>query len=291
MGHASQMLYEKLHFPQADFKIVCITERTAFVPQIDQTFHEAIEIKYFYEGSSTLMIGSDVFSTQPGDIVVINPYEFHSTIDVGINKGRYHLINLTPDFFVENNPNGLNLRHLLLGKGICFKNLIRENETLQRILGSVIEELQKKEPSYKLMVQCLMTEFFLHLMRHCVDEEKNNRIPDKHIKYYQMIEPALQLMYSSYAQKLTLDQMASTCGMSKYHFCRIFQQSTGMTAMQYLNSHRLKIANVLMTNTDKNIAEVAEASGFLDEGYFCRCYKKMYGISPKQNKANLTMKQ
>lgn len=290
MNYTSPKIYEKLHFLQSDFKISCIRERTSFLTPAERTLHEEIEIKFFYEGSSTLMIGSEIFNTQPGDIVVINPYECHSTIDVGINKGRYHLINLALDFLVENNPNGLNLRHLLLGKGICFKNLIRGDENLQRILNNVIEEMQKKESSYKLMVRCLMTEFFLHLMRYAIDEEKNNQISDKNIRYYQMIEPALQLIYTSYAQKLTLDQMASACGMSKYHFCRIFQQSKGVTAMQYLNSHRLKIANVLLTNTDKNIAEVAEASGFLDEGYFCRCYKKMYGISPKQNKAKLTIK-
>lgn len=290
MNHVSQKLYEKIPFTQSDFKIRCATKQTSFLTPTEKMFHEEVEIKYFYEGTSTLMIGSDTVTAHAGDIVIVNPFEFHATIDAGIDIGKYHLINLSLDFLADNNTGGLNLRHLLLGKGVCFKNLIRGDKKLQKILVSIIEEMNQKETSYKLMVQCLVTEFFLHLIRYGIDEEKNKQIPDKHIRYYQMIEPALQLMYASYVEKITLDEMASACGMSKYHFCRIFQQSTGLTAMQYLNSHRLKIANILLASTDKNIAEVAEASGFLDEGYFCRCYKKMYGISPKQNKANLSMK-
>jgi len=291
MSTTAPKLYEKLHFPQSDFKLLYSADRTSVLTPVEQMFHEEIEIKLFYEGSSTLMIGSDSVAVKAGDIVIVNPYEFHATIDAGgLEKGKYHLINVSLDFLSESNTSGLNLRHLLLGNGICFKNVIHDDKKLQKILLSIIEELQEKEDSYQLMVQCLVTEFFLHLMRYGVDEAKNNQIPDKHIRYYQMIEPALQLMYASYVEKLTLDQLAGACGMSKYHFCRIFQQSTGVTAMQYLNNHRLKIANILLASTDKNIAEVAEASGFLDEGYFCRCYKKMYGISPKRNKTKLTMK-
>lgn len=288
MDRTSQNRYEKIPFSQQDFKINCATKVMSYLTPMEQMFHEEVEIKYFYEGTSTLIIGSETVSVKAGDIVIVNPYEFHATIDVGVDKGKYYLINLSLDFLGDN---GFNLRHLLLGKGIRFQNVIHNDKKLQKILQNIVEEMNEKESNYKLMVQCLVTEFFLHLTRYGVDEEKNKQIPDKHIRYYQMIEPALQLMYASYVEKITLDEMAKACGMSKYHFCRVFQQSTGLTAMQYLNNHRLKVANILLASTNKNIAEVAEASGFLDEGYFCRCYKKMYGISPKQNKVNLTMKQ
>ena len=46
-----------------------------------EAFHEEIEIKCFYEGSATLLIGTQTVNVTKGDIVVINPYEFHATID------------------------------------------------------------------------------------------------------------------------------------------------------------------------------------------------------------------
>lgn len=290
MKDRSPNLYQKLMFRQPDFKINVEADITSYLAEIEQIFHEELEIKYFYEGTTTLMIGDNVIVAQPGDIIVVNPYEFHTTIDIGSCKGRYHLVNLSLDFLTDQNPKGLNLRHLLLKKGICFHNLIRGNTLLSQLLERIVEEMREEKKSYQLMVQCMVTEFFLLLLRDEVNEKKTDLVPEQNAEYYHMIEPVIQYINASYAQKITLDQMSAVSGMSKYHLCRVFRQSTGFTIMQYLLNYRLKIANVFLANTDKNIAEIAEACGFQDEGYFCRCYKKAYGISPKRNKAILLSK-
>ena len=56
---------------------------------VSRAVHEEIELKYFYEGSSTLLIGSETVTVQAGDLVIMNPYELHSTIRFGAEKGRY----------------------------------------------------------------------------------------------------------------------------------------------------------------------------------------------------------
>ena len=61
--------------------------------------HEDIEIKCFYEGTATLLIESQTVSVKAGDVVVINPYEFHATVDTGEEKGKYNLFMLPLDYF------------------------------------------------------------------------------------------------------------------------------------------------------------------------------------------------
>ena len=44
--------------------------------------------------------------------------------------------------------------------------------------------------------------------------------------------------------------------------------------MEYLRDYRLAIADTLLINTEKSIADIAELCGFESSNYFCRCYKK-----------------
>lgn len=282
---------EQISFDQPDFKVYVAPERTSVISKgqsQEKIYHEEIEIKYFYEGSATLMIDMNTVVTKPGDIVVINPYEFHATIDLDQEIGKYHLIILSLDFFVDQGSTGLNLRRILIGKRVCFNNLIRGNERMIQILQRVAQEIQQKEESYRLVVQGLLTEFFVLLLRREVSTEKSASVLEKDVRYFEIIDPAVQRIYSGYEEKITIDELAQLCSISKYHFCRIFRQITGMTALQFLIKYRLKIANIMLAKTNKSIAEIARECGFADESYFCRCYKKIHGISPNQNRAILS---
>jgi len=263
----------------------------SFVNQPDnlsKVFHEAIEVKYFYEGSSTIMVGSENIVTRPGDVIVINPYEFHSTIDLNGKEGKYHLIMIGLDFFADNNVGGLDLRKLLIGKRKCFHHLIRGNERMAQILLKLVEEYVNKEEYYMLTVQALLLEFFSLLMRYELSDEQTDFIYDESIKYYGIVEPAIKKIRNSYEQKLSVDDLAALCNISKYYFCRIFKLVTNMTVMEYITDYRFKIADLMLMHSDKTVSEVAQKCGYEDASYFCRCYRKKYGISPKKNKEILT---
>jgi len=286
-------MLDDIVFDDPEFKLLVHSDRISCVNQgehLDKIFHEEMEIKYFYEGGATLLIGTETIVTQPGDIIIINPYEFHSTIAIDQQKGKYHLFMLGLDFFTDSNPNGLDLRRCMMGKRICFNHLIRGNGRLQQILIRTAEEMQSREEAYRLVVQGMLTEFFALLLRGEVSDNRSSSVLAENIRYYSVIDPALQKIHTDYHRKITIDELAAMCNVSKYHFCRIFRQATGQTAMQYLTGYRLMIADVMLNNTDKSIAEIAWDCGFTDESYFCRCYKKSEGNSPRQNRAILYQK-
>ena len=250
--------------------------------------HEEIEIKYFYEGGATILIGSDSVSAKSGDIVVINPYEIHSPVDFGAREGRYHLFMVGLDFFGEAGIGTMDLRHLLTGKRICFQHRIRQNERLGQILLHVVEEIQGGEASYQLVVQGLLLEFFALLMRNHQVEAVCAADWEKHVQYYPVIEPALLYIRDEYSGKITVEELAHLCNVSKYHFCRVFKLVTGKTAVEYVTDYRLQIADLLLEHTSSPVGEVAKLSGFEDESYFCRCYRRKRGVSPRKNRARLS---
>ena len=73
--------------------------------------------------------------------------------------------------------------------------------------------------------------------------------------------------------------------MLKYdpdYITRIFRRHTGMTLSEYINSVRLQKAKNLLLNTDQSIAEIAYATGFTDDKYFMRTFKRYESVTPTQ---------
>jgi len=251
---------------------------------LSKVFHEAIEVKYFYEGSSTIMVGSESIVTQPGDVIVINPYEFHSTIGFNGPEGKYHLIMIGLDFFADKNVAGLDLRKLLIRQRKSFSHLVRGNRRMAQLLLRLVEEYTNKEECYELVIQALLLEFFSLLIRRELGAERTDLVHDEGVRYYAVVEPAIDKIRNSYNEKLKVSDLAALCNTSAYYFCRIFKMVTKMTAVEYITDYRFKVANVLLAHTDKNISEIAQECGFRDASYFCRCYQKKYGISPNKSK-------
>lgn len=273
---------ETIPFSDSDFKIRIHINSTASLTA-SRMFHPEIEIKYFYDGEAWLLVDEDNIHAKPGDIVIANPYEIHSTISVGKEPAKYHIMIINLDFFSEDRGIEFDLSHLLLVKRIQFNHLIRNNPTLQALFLQIIAEAEHSKTYYRSTIRGLLQAFFALLLRDEINAQANVPGGGEAEKYYSVIEPALQKIRTDYRNTLPLDTLAKLCSISKSHFCRIFKLVTGQTVVHYIINYRLKIAKLMLENSDYSISQVAEQCGFLDEGYFCRCYKRKYHKTPKQD--------
>src|SRR5258705_2656826 len=81
---------------------------------------------------------------------------------------------------------------------------------------------------------------------------------------------------------ISLQDLASTAGLSTSHFIRAFKQSEGMTPHRYLLQRRVRRALGLLAETTLALSEVAKASGFADQSHFCRQFRKLVGTNPSR---------
>ncbi len=77
-------------------------------------------------------------------------------------------------------------------------------------------------------------------------------------------------------------EMADAAGLSRSHFSRLFHQTEGITAREYIEHLRIKKATALLAQRDLTVRNVAEASGFRDENYFSRVFKRATGLTPSE---------
>lgn len=80
-------------------------------------------------------------------------------------------------------------------------------------------------------------------------------------------------------QRLSIEEMARTAYISKYHFVRSFKQSVGLTPHQFQIQNRVRKAQRLLNDVE-NIAEVASATGFCDQSHFIKHFEKYVGLTP-----------
>lgn len=89
-----------------------------------------------------------------------------------------------------------------------------------------------------------------------------------------------------YAEKLTLDHLASRFHLNKNYVCQRFKLESGMNFTRYLNHVRITKAKELILYSDLNVQEIAEQSGFADFRYFSRVFRNHTGLSPTAFKQN-----
>ena len=250
----------------------------------NKALHETIEIKYFYGGNATLLVGTNSISVKAGDIVVVNPYEFHATVDCGAEKGMYHLFLVPLDFFSNNSKSDINLRSLLLEENKFFKNHIKDDR-IAEILLRVVEESAGKQPFCEAVIRGLLLQFFCLMFRnHILNKSDTNFGYMETSHSYKLIEPALRHIRDNYDESFTLEELSKHCGLSKHYFCRAFKTVTGKTPMEYLRDYRIKVSDAMLINTDKSIMQISEMCGFESVNYYSRCYKSFYGFSPSKRR-------
>ena len=77
-------------------------------------------------------------------------------------------------------------------------------------------------------------------------------------------------------------KIAEAAFVNEDYLTRIFHREMGLPLWDYLNMLRVFSAANLLKETQESIQEIAFRSGFQDHTYFCRVFKKIYGIPPGQ---------
>ncbi len=77
-------------------------------------------------------------------------------------------------------------------------------------------------------------------------------------------------------------QVAASVNISEDYLTRIFRKETGLSPWEYLNRFRIQEAQRMLKTTSLSINEISRISGFQDQAYFCRVFRKIKGFPPGQ---------
>ena len=79
-----------------------------------------------------------------------------------------------------------------------------------------------------------------------------------------------------------IDVIARSMGMSRSALFKKLKAVTGETPSDFVKNYKLNYAVELLKQSNVNITEVAYQSGFSDVSYFGKCFRKKFGMSPRE---------
>lgn len=98
-------------------------------------------------------------------------------------------------------------------------------------------------------------------------------------------------LQTHYNEKLTLEKLAQIFCTNRTTLLTDFKKSTGISINHYLTQLRIKIASMLLRDTQLSVSEICERTGFKDIGYFSKSFKKEISCTPSEYRQNYAEKQ
>lgn len=248
-------------------------------------FHPEFELVYIEGASATRHVGDHISQFEDSDLVLIGSNIPHLNFDHGVTSTyRKEVLHIKPFFkesFISQFPELQSLDRLIeLSKyGISFSGSTKKE------IGVLMKELYKLKPF----------EFFMQTMNILKKLAASKQFELLHTKPYinryskkeqERIREIYTLVDERYQNKITIEEVAQLCNLTKPAFCRYFKKATGNTFISFLNQYRISQAKRLLL-MGKNISETCYACGFESLSYFNRTFKKVTYENPSDFKKRL----
>ena len=155
-----------------------------------------------------------------------------------------------------------------------------DDAQLRGILQTLTAEMEAGAPNGQLFFDAMTTALGLHLVRHY--NRSAMTLPDaaKGLDR-QTLQLVIDYMEAHLAENLSVHDLAQVAGVSKFHFNRLFKQSTQHTPYQFFLQRRLERAKHLLDYDDLTISQISYQLGFNDQSHFSKRFKEAYGLTPR----------
>lgn len=100
------------------------------------------------------------------------------------------------------------------------------------------------------------------------------------VKHVDTIYKAVDYIKRNYAKKITLEDVANYVFLSPSYFSKIFKEEVDVSFINYLNNIRIENSKRLLLKEELGMIEISEMTGFEDQSYFSKVFKKITGVTP-----------
>ena len=152
----------------------------------------------------------------------------------------------------------------------------------ERIYKKMISELQRCQDHYEELLTILMQQLLIGIHR---ELQKDRKISDIYLD--NEMDMATQYFSDNYSSEISIEEYATSRGMSISWFIRNFKKYSGTTPMQSIVSARISNAQLLLETTKYSISEISRIVGYDNPLYFSRLFHKVKGFSPSEYRKNI----
>lgn len=155
---------------------------------------------------------------------------------------------------------------------------ISEPEAIANKIKKIYNLSISHEPTKNLSQSVIVYQILMDIFK-LTSQKQNSAIANATKK----IEPVLIYIHANFNKQISLTELAEMLNITPQHLCRIFKKITSYTVAEYINKVRIqKSKDMLMSDKQRQIKEIAFNVGFNSVSYFCSIFKKSEQISPEE---------
>ncbi|SDD38856.1 AraC-type DNA-binding protein [Paenibacillus sp. UNCCL117] len=246
----------------------------------DNHFHPYYEIYYMRSGERIYFIKDSSYPIQQGDLVFINKYELHKTLQAG-SGGHERVILHFDDRFVHSVCDQQS--KLLLSPFHQDSPVIRlpadDQEVIESHMDRLEAELAEQPIGYELYVRHAAVDLLLLASRFL---QKHAPVELAYATpMHKKISEIVRFLNVHYAEPIHLHMLSERFFVSPYYLSRMFKEVTGFALTDYLNLTRVREAQRQLRETDLKIIDVAASVGFDNFSHFGKTFKKITRTSAR----------
>ena len=149
-------------------------------------------------------------------------------------------------------------------------------------LNRMKDEVAEVQPGSSLVVQQLAYAMLIHALRLYLDKERKDGTGWLFALTDKQLSDSLICMHRQPERTWTLQDLATSVGMSRSGFALRFKQTVGSSPMEYLTRWRMLLATKELVGSSKGLIEIASSLGYESESAFGKAFKRVMGTSATQ---------
>ncbi len=246
----------------------------------DSHWHDDLEFISVLSGSMDYNVNGEILHLKAGQGIIINARQIHYGFSNEHNECDFYCVLLHPMLLCTSQYIDRDfVSPILLNNSLPYIFLDCKTDW-QRTILSDIEAiyLYREKPNAPLYVQNIFYHIWIFLNENAPQKEPTKR---QNLNL-SVLKEMLTFIQQSYADKITLQDIAGSGNVSKSTCLAIFKKYLQDTPANYLIGYRLKRAIRMLEDSDLKITEIALAVGFGGVSYFAEMFRKNYGCSPSE---------
>jgi AraC-like DNA-binding protein len=270
-----ETLYLTGFYRVIDFKCKC---REACISRTE--YSKSFNISFIRKGNFIYKVFRNDFDAYTGFAIIDKPGIEHVVAHCHHIPDECTIIDFSDEFY-QAIRDSYNVEYKSFFSNQDVPSLfVNTDNTIEYLHFLLLKQILRKNPD-RLYVDCLVME----ILQWFLDKVDNNnfrkgissRLKRQHL---QTFEKAKDYIFNNFFENITLNDIASHCNVSPYHFSRIFKQISDCSPYRFLRDTRLANAKQLVEHTNLPIREVSFLSGFQNVENFNAAFREKYLNAP-----------
>ena len=244
--------------------------------------HDFWEVVYVVDGEVIISADENVHDFKSGDIIFHKPLELHKFNVVGENGATLFIFS-----FDMSGPLCKKMERRAFHLDKHNRNVIKNFLDFLEIQVKNEFDVEGIDLFGNLMPKFANNDIFLQTVAIWISRtvlslaSGAHTLPKTKTHETELFKHALEIMNTSIAENLSVDELAESLNISVSSLKRLFDKYAGMSVHKYFLTLKIKTAT-LMLKGGMAVNEVSDALGFSSQAYFSATYKRETGNNPSQ---------